>query len=126
MGFLLRMTITAAGLWLSGRLVPGITIEGTATLVWAALLLGLVNAFVRPIAVVLTLPITLVTLGLFLWVVNAAMLGLVASLLDDFRVAGLGAAMLGSLIVGFTGWLASSYVGHDGRFEVLVVRRRVE
>ena len=87
MGFLIRMAITAAGLWLAARLVPGVTIDDTTTLVWAALLLGLVNAFVRPVAVFLTFPITIVTLGLFLWVVNAAMLGLVASLLDGFRVA---------------------------------------
>jgi putative membrane protein len=92
----------------------------------AALLLGLVNAFVRPIAVVLTLPITVVTLGLFLWVVNAGMLGLVAWLLDGFRIAGLGSAMLGSLIVGLTSWVASWYVGPRGRVEVMVVRRRLE
>ena len=125
MGFVLRMIITACGLWLAAWLVPGIAIEGTGTLVLAALLLGFVNAFVRPLAVVLTLPITIVTLGLFLWVVNAGMLGLVAWLLDDFRIAGLGAALLGSLVVGFTGWLASWYVGPRGRYEVLVVRERV-
>jgi putative membrane protein len=125
MGFALRMLITALGLWLAAWLVPGIAIEGTGTLVLAALLLGFVNAFVRPLAVVLTLPITLVTLGLFLWVVNAGMLGLVAWLLDDFRIAGLGSALLGSLVVGFTGWLASWYVGPRGRYEVLVVHQRV-
>jgi putative membrane protein len=125
MGFALRMLITALGLWLAAWLVPGIAIEGTGTLVLAALLLGFVNAFVRPLAVVLTLPITLVTLGLFLWAVNAGMLGLVAWLLDDFRIAGLGSALLGSLVVGFTGWLASWYVGPRGRYEVLVVHQRV-
>jgi putative membrane protein len=125
MGFLLRMLITAIGLWLAAWLVPGIGIGDSRTLVLAALLLGVVNAFVRPVAVFLTLPITIVTLGLFLWVVNAGMLGLVAWLLDGFRVAGLGAALLGSLVVGFTGWLASWYVGPRGRYEVLVVRRRV-
>lgn len=123
MGFLIRMAITALGLALASRLVGGIAISTTGTLVLAAFLLGVVNAFVRPIAVFLTLPITLVTLGLFLWVVNAAMLGLVAWLLDGFEIAGLGSAMLGSLIVGFTGWLASWYVGPTGRVEVMVVRR---
>jgi len=123
MGFLIRMAITALGLALASRLVVGIAISTTGTLVLAAFLLGVVNAFVRPIAIFLTLPITLVTLGLFLWVVNAAMLGLVAWLLDGFEIAGLGAAMLGSLIVGFTGWLASWYVGPTGRVEVMVVRR---
>jgi putative membrane protein len=125
-GFLIRMAITAAGLWLAARFVPGVSIADTETLVFAALLLGLVNAFVRPVAVFLTFPITIVTLGLFLWVVNAGMLGLVAWLLDGFGVAGLGSAMLGSLVVGFTGWLASWYVGPRGRVEVLVVRRRLQ
>ena len=122
-GFLIRLAIGAFGLWLADQLVAGIRIEGTATLVLAALLYGVVNAVVRPIAIVLTLPITVVTLGLFLLIVNAAMFGLVAALLDGFRVAGLGSALLGSIVVGLTGWVASWYVGPKGRFEVLVVRR---
>lgn len=122
-GFLIRLAIGAFGLWLADQLVAGIRIEGTATLVLAALLYGVVNAVVRPIAIVLTLPITVVTLGLFLLIVNAAMFGLVAALLDGFRVAGLGSALLGSIVVGLTSWAASWYVGPKGRFEVLVVRR---
>lgn len=122
-GFLIRLAIGAFGLWLADQLVAGIRIEGTATLVLAALLYGVVNAVVRPIAIVLTLPITVVTLGLFLLIVNAAMFGLVAALLDGFRVAGLGSALLGSIVVGLTGWVASWYVGPKGRFEVLVARR---
>jgi putative membrane protein len=122
-GFLVRLAIVALGLWLAQRIVPGIEIEGTGTLVAAALLLGIVNALVRPLAILLTLPITVLTLGLFLLVVNAAMLGLVAALLDGFRVSGFGAALLGSIVVGLTGWVASWYVGPRGRVEVLVVRR---
>ncbi len=123
MGFLLRMAITALGLWLAARFVPGIQIAPDATLALAALLLGFVNAFVRPIAIFLTFPITLVTLGLFLWVVNAAMLGLVAWLLQDFHIMGLGSALLGSLIVSVTSWFGSSFIGPSGRYEVMVVRR---
>jgi putative membrane protein len=122
-GFLIRLAIGAFGLWLADQLLGGIRIEGTATLVVAALLYGVVNAVVRPLAIVLTLPITVVTLGLFLLVVNAAMFGLVAALLDGFHVAGFGAALLGSIVVGLTGWVASWYIGPKGRFEVLVVRR---
>lgn len=122
-GFFVRLAISALGLWLAHKIVPGITIEGTGTLVAAALLLGLVNALVRPLAILLTLPITVLTLGLFLLVVNAAMFGLVAALLDGFRVSGFGAALLGSIVVGLTGWVASWYVGPRGRVEVLVVRR---
>lgn len=123
MGFLLRMAITALGLWLAAYFVPGIQIEPDATLALAALLLGFVNAFVRPIAIFLTFPITLVTLGLFLWVVNAGMLALVAWMLGDFQITGLGPALLGSLIVSLTSWFGSSFIGPSGRYEVMVVRR---
>jgi putative membrane protein len=122
-GFLVRLTIVALGLWLAHAIVPGIEIEGTATLVAAALLLGLVNALVRPLAILLTLPLTLLTLGFFLLVVNAAMLGLVAALLDGFQIAGFGAALLGSIVVGLTSWVASWYVGPRGRIEVFVIER---
>jgi putative membrane protein len=122
-GFVVRALIAAAGLWLASALVPGLAIRGAGTLALAALLLGLVNALVRPLVVLVTLPLTVLTLGLFLWVVNAAMLGLVAALLEDFRIAGFGSALLGSLIVALTGWLASSWVGPSGRIEILVVRR---
>lgn len=122
-GFVVRLLIAAAGLWLAQALVPGVTIHGTGTLFVAALLLGVVNAFVRPLIVLLTFPITVVTLGLFLWVINAAMLGLVARLLDGFTLHGLGSALLGALVVSLTGWIASWYVGPSGRFEVMIVRR---
>ena len=121
-GFAIRLAITALGLWLAQQVVPGIQITGTGTLVAAALLLGIVNAVVRPLALFFTLPITVLTLGLFLLVVNAAMFGLVAALLDGFHVAGFGAALLGSLVVSLTSWVASWYVGPNGRLEVLVVR----
>jgi putative membrane protein len=117
------MLISAIGLWLAARIVPGVEITATGTLLFAALLLGVVNAVVRPVVVVLTLPITVVTLGLFLWVVNAAMLGIVAWLLSGFQIAGLGSALLASAIVSITSWIASWYVGPRGRREVLIVRR---
>ena len=86
-GFILRVAIGAFGLWLAAKIVPGMTIQGMGNLVGASLLLGIVNAVVRPLAVLLTLPFTILTLGLFLLAVNAAMLGLVAALLDGFTLA---------------------------------------
>jgi putative membrane protein len=77
---------------------------------------------VRPILVILTLPVTLITLGLFLLVVNAAMLGLVASLLDGFQLDGFGSAVLGSIVVGIVSGLASWWIGPTGKIEVMVVR----
>jgi putative membrane protein len=123
-GFVLRMLITAAGLALAAFLVPGIAVAGPGTLLLAALLMGLVNGFVRPVLIVLTLPITIVTLGIFLLVINAAMFGLVAWLLDGFVVSGFFAALFGWLIVTFVGWLALSFIGPRGRFEIIVADRR--
>ena len=123
MGFLIRMLISAGGLWLASRLVPGVEITTTGTLLLSALLLGVVNAVVRPVLIVLTFPITLLTLGLFLWVINAAMLGIVAWLLAGFEIDGMAAALLAAAIVSITSWLASRYIGPRGRYEVLVVHR---
>ena len=122
-GFLIRWLICALGLWVAQAIVPGVRIDDPTTIFLAAVLLGIVNAVVRPIAIFLTLPITVVTLGLFLLVLNAGMLALVASLLSGFQLAGFGSAFLGSIVVSLTSWFASHYVGPKGKFEVMVVRR---
>jgi putative membrane protein len=119
-GFLLRVAIVALGLWLATLILPGLHFDNATYLLGAALLLGIVNAIVRPIAVILTLPLTLLTLGLFLLVVNAAMLGLVALLLEGFRIdGGFWTALGGSLIVSITGWVASGLIGNNGKVEVM-------
>ena len=122
-GFVVRMFITSLGLWVASAIVPGLDIQGFGTLLGSALLLGLVNAVVRPVIVLLTLPITIVTLGVFLLVINAAMLGLVASLFKSFAIQGFFSALLGSIIVSLVSWFASWCIGSRGRYEVLVVRR---
>jgi len=111
------------GLYLASALLDGVQITGTGTFILAAVLLGLVNGFVRPIAFVLTLPLTIVTLGLFMFVLNAAMFGLVAAMLDNFVVAGFWSAIFGAIIVSITSTIASWYIGPKGRYEVFVVRR---
>lgn len=122
-GFFLRVAIVALGLWLATRVLPGLRFDGPGVLLAAALLLGIVNAIVRPIAVILTLPLTLLTLGLFLLVVNAAMLGLVALLLGGFQISGFWTAVGASLIVSLTSWAASGLIGNSGKVEVLTSRR---
>jgi putative membrane protein len=122
-GIILRTLISMLGLYLASVLIPGVQIAGTGTFILAALLLGLVNGFVRPIAFLLTLPLTIVTLGLFLLVLNAAMFGLVAAMLDSFTVAGFGSALLGALIVSITSTMASWYIGPKGQVEIFVIRR---
>ena len=122
-GIFIRTMIAMLGLFLASQILPGVSIVGTGSFILAALLLGLVNGVVRPIAFVLTLPLTIITLGLFLFVLNAAMFGLVAALLDNFVVTGFWPALFGALIVSFTSTIASWYIGPDGRVEVIVVRR---
>ncbi len=121
-GFILRAVIAAFGLWLASRWISGFSIADTQTLLIAAALLGIVNAFVRPIAVILTLPITLVTLGLFLLVVNAGMIALVAWLLPKFSIVGFLPALLGALLVSVVSWVGSWFIGSAGKVESLVRR----
>src|SRR3989475_9379175 len=116
-GFLFRLVITGLGLWAAETVVPGVRLDGWGNLVVAALLLGIVNAVIRPIILILTLPLTVLTLGLFILVVNGISLSLVAWVLPGFHIAGLGAAILGSIVVGLTGWFASAFVGGSGRIE---------
>jgi putative membrane protein len=118
-GFILRCAIVALGLWLATKILPGLQFDTATTLLAAALLLGVVNAVIRPIAVVLTLPLTLVTLGFFLLVINAAMLGLVALLLSSFAISGFWTAIGASLIVSLTSWVASGLIGNSGKIEVI-------
>lgn len=114
MGFLLRAIITAIGLWLATVWVAGVHIDSVGTLILAGVLLGVVNAIVRPIAFILTLPITILTLGLFLLVLNALMVWLVASILPGFHVGGFRGAFLTAIIVWLTGWIGSWFIGHRG------------
>jgi putative membrane protein len=107
MGFLARLFINAFALWIATELVPGLRVSGFGTLLLAALIFGLVNAVVRPAAVILSLPLTVVTLGLFLLVVNAAMLGLTAWLLPGMRVDGFWPALFGAIIVSVVSWAAA-------------------
>ena len=123
-GFFLRLLISALGLWLASAIVPGVHFASLAALLLAALLLGIVNAVVRPVFVLLTLPFTIVTLGLFLLVVNAAMLGLVAWFINDFALDGFAAALFGAVVVSLTGAVASWYIGPAGSYEVVVGRKQ--
>lgn len=124
-GFVLRTAIVALGLWLATKIFYGLNFDSAGTLLAAALLLGLVNAVIRPIAVILTLPLTLVTLGLFLLVINAAMVGLVAFLLSGFQISGFWTAVGTSLVVSVTSWIASGLIGNNGKFEVMTTRKRL-
>jgi putative membrane protein len=118
-GFILRGLIAALGLWAATSILDGITINSAMTLVFAGLLLGLVNAIVRPFVLLLSLPALLLTLGLFLLIINAAMLGLVALMLPGFRIMGFWTAVGGALIVSIVSWIGSWFIGSRGQVEVI-------
>lgn len=118
LGFFVRTALVALGLWLATYVFSGLAFDGPATLIAAALLLGVVNAVVRPLAIVLTLPLTLLTLGLFLLVVNAGMLALVAWLLDGFSISGFWTALAASILVSVFSWAASGMIGNSGRVQI--------
>jgi putative membrane protein len=123
LGFLIRACIVALGLWLATVWVNGVSIDTPATLILAGVLLGIVNSIIRPIAIVLTLPMTIVTLGLFLLVINAGMVALVAWILPGMHVAGFWSAFWTAVLVSLVSFVGSWFVGGKGKFEVIVKRR---
>ena len=129
-GFLLRLLITALGLWVADQVLPGIWFTGTGALFVSALVLGFVNALVRPILLVLTFPLTILTLGLFILIVNGISLALAAWFVPGFHVAGLWSATGGAIIVSLTSWVASHFIGGSGKIErmqrVEVTGRRID
>ncbi|HEV2080859.1 MAG TPA: phage holin family protein [Brevundimonas sp.] len=108
--FVVQALVTMLGLWLSAQIVPGVDFTSTGSLIAAALILGLVNAIVRPVLVVVTFPITVITLGLFLLVVNAAMIGLTAMFLGGFAVDGLWAGIGAAVVTGVVSWIAGAFI----------------
>ena len=105
MRLLLRWCLSAAALLAAAYLIPGIAVQNFYTALIVALLLGLLNAVIRPILVILTLPINLLTLGLFTFVINGLLFWFVASFVDGFAVSGFWVAVLGAIVVSLISWL---------------------
>lgn len=99
MSFVINWLVNAGALYITASLVPGISIAGTGALLLAALVIGLINAVIRPILLILTLPITVITLGLFYFVLNGLLLYLAAALTPGFALSGLLAAIVGALVL---------------------------
>lgn len=107
--FIVHWAVVAIGLAAAAYLVPGVTVSSGSALAVGALVLGFVNAVVKPILTLLTLPITILTLGLFYLVVNAAAFALAAAVVPGFTVAGLGSAVLGALVVSLVSWFVGAF-----------------
>ena len=123
-GFLLRWVLNAFALWVVSRIVPGIHASGVFATFVAALVLGVLNALVRPVLLVLTLPLNLLTLGLFTFVINALMLELTGAMVKGFTVDGFGSAILGALLLSLVSFALNVLVYDRGRGVVYVEYRR--
>jgi putative membrane protein len=121
-GFLARVLVNALAIYLAAAIVPGVEITGVLAALVAGLVFGLVNAFVRPVLLVLTLPLTLLTLGLFLFVLNAFCFWLTSALVKGFDVHGFWAALFGALLVSVVSWAVTAFLSDRG--QVVAITRR--
>jgi putative membrane protein len=115
MGFLIRVLVNGAAILLAASVVPGVAVRSVTSALIAGFVLALINAIVRPILVFLTLPITLLTLGLFIFVLNAFCFWLASVFVPGLTVEGFWAAFLGALIVSVVSWLSTAFLSDTGR-----------
>lgn len=122
-GFFLRWLISALSLLLVGYTIPGIVVDGFFYALVAAAFLGICNAVVRPIIIILTLPLTILTLGFFIFVVNALMLVLVSAIIKGFHVTGFWSAFWGAIFLTLLSWLSSWFINTKGRKDYVEMQR---
>ncbi len=122
-GFLIRSLLTMLAVLATPYVVPGISVDGWVPALGAAIVLGLLNAVLRPLLLLLTCPFILLTFGLFIFVINALLLALTASLIPGFHVAGFWPAVFGSIVISIISGILNLLVGGTGRVEVAVRRR---
>jgi putative membrane protein len=113
-GILIRWLTTTAAIVATAYLLDGIHVSGFFSAVFAAAVLGILNAFFRPIALLLTLPINILSLGLFTFIINALMLKLASGIIPGFSVFGFWTAIFGSLLISLISWLLNSFIGEQG------------
>ncbi len=123
-GLLLRWLILTVAIMTAAYLFAGIQVSGFGSALFAALILGILNAFFRPILFILTLPINILTLGLFTFVINALLLMMTSGVIGGLVVDGFGSALFGSLIISVVSWLLSSFINGQGRVESIDIELR--
>lgn len=116
-GIILRWLVLTMAVVIAAYLFPGIHVSSFGTALLSALVLGILNAFFRPILIILTLPINILTLGLFTFVINAFLLMMTSGVIGGLIVEGFGSALLGSVIISLVSWLLSSFINDQGRIE---------
>jgi putative membrane protein len=122
-GILVRWFILAFAVLVTAYLIDGIQVAGFSSALFAAAILGILNAFFRPILIILTLPINILSLGLFTFVINALLLEMVSGVVPGFVVRGFWSAVFGSLLISVVSWLLSSFINEKGRVERFHVKK---
>ena len=118
--FVIRWLVTTVAVLVAAHVIPGMTYEGWGALLGASLLLGIINAFIRPILLLLSLPFIIITMGLFIFVINALLLMLVSKIVPAFQVAGFWSAFFGAIVISLVSWLLSSFFrGSDGKIHAI-------
>ena len=125
--FLFRWIVTTIAVMVTGAVLRGVRYDSTGSLLAAALLLGILNAFVRPVLLILSAPLILLSLGFFILIINALMFYWVPTFLPGFHVDGFGTAFWGAIIVGVVSWILSAFFkGSDGRIRVLTHHTQIK
>ncbi len=123
-GILVRWLVQTAAITFAAYLLDGIHVEGFFSAFFAAVILGILNAFFRPILIILTLPVNILTFGLFTFVINAILLMMVSGVIPGFEVHGFWPAVFGSLIISLVSWFLSSFINERGRVEYIDLHKR--
>lgn len=122
-GFVIRWLVSAIALAITAWIIKGIEIHGIFSLLIATLVLGILNAIIRPILLILTLPINILSLGIFTFVINAIMLKITASVVEGFEIHGFWAAFVGAIFMSIISTLLTYFVSDRGKFEIIVVKK---
>ncbi len=123
-GLVIRWLFLTVAILVAAHLIEGIDVKGFWSAFFAAAVLGVLNAFFRPILIILTLPINILTLGLFTFVINAVLIMMVSGVIGGFEVHGFWSALLGSLVISIVSWFLSSFINEQGRVGYTDLRKR--
>jgi putative membrane protein len=123
-GLFVRWLMLTVAIMAAAYLLPGIEINGVFSAFFAAAILGILNALLRPLLLLLTLPLNILTLGLFTFVINALMLMMASGVISGFHIAGFWSAVFGSLIIGVISWLLTSMINDQGKMEIITLKQR--
>lgn len=124
MGLLVRWLILTAAIMVASYLIQGIEVNGFLSAFFAAAILGVLNVFFRPILLILTLPINILTLGFFTFIINAVLLKMASGVISGFVVHGFWSAVFGGFIISVVSWLLNSFINDQGRVGYTDLRRR--